>query len=53
MRKQSVAKFVRCGDSESVSIGLRNFSNTLSLGFALTGVFHFPRQENFFVEIEN
>jgi len=53
MRRQSAAKFVRCGDSESVSVGSRNFFNTLFLGFASTGVLHFPRQENFLVIIEN
>jgi hypothetical protein len=48
MRSQSAAKSVRRGDSESVSVGSRNFFNTLFLGFATARVRHFSSQEIFF-----
>jgi len=53
MRSQSVAESARCGDSESIAVGSRNFFNTLFLVFATTRVLHFPSQEEFFVVIEN
>jgi hypothetical protein len=53
MRSQSAAKSVRCGGSESVSVGSGNSFNTLFLVFTPTGAPHFSSQEKFLVVIEN
>jgi hypothetical protein len=53
MRSQSTAKSLRRSDSESVAAGSRNLSDKLFLVLATTRALHFPRQENFFVVIEN